>query len=92
VARKEAEEAKEAEEEEVFLWPGARPEHQAGFPVFLDKARNDRKGHAQEILNFHAGRAGRAKPDDLGGMPAKHAPFLKVGVLRDNREAVLFCE
>ena len=75
-----------------LLGPGARAEHQAGFLVFLDKASNDGKGHAQEILNFQAGRVGRAKPDDLGGMPAKHAPFLKVGVLGDNRKAVLFRE
>lgn len=68
----------------------ARPKEQAGLLVLVDKTSNDRLARAKKFLNI-GGRAIRdAQPDHFGWKTEENASLLKIGVFRDNREAVVF--
>jgi len=68
----------------------ARPQHQARLFILLDEPRNERAGCPQQTFDLSGSTVGGAKPDNLGRIPAENASFLKVGILRDDSELVVF--
>ena len=74
----------------LLLGPGTKPQYQTRFFIPLDEPRNERARRPQQTLDLSGRTVGGAKPDDLGRVPAENASFLKVGVLRDDCEPVVF--
>jgi hypothetical protein len=58
--------------------------------VLLNELLDDGQGRPQETFNFNTGAVCSAKPDHFWRSALNYASFLEVGILRDNREAIVF--
>jgi hypothetical protein len=58
--------------------------------VLLNELLDDRQGRPEETFNFNTGAVCRANPDHFWRGTYNYASFLEVGILRDNREAIVF--
>jgi hypothetical protein len=58
--------------------------------VLLNELPDDRRGRPQETFNFNTRAVCRTKPDNFWRSAYNYASFLEVGILRDNREAIVF--
>ncbi len=74
----------------LLLGLGLNPQNQTRFFVLLDEPRDDWDSRPQETFDFGACTVACAEPYDLWRVTAKDASFLKVGVVGDNREAIIF--
>ena len=71
-------------------WFPPRPKCQKGFLILFYELLDSLCREPQKILDFASAAVRNAEPDKFWWMPVQNTSILKIRVLRDNCEAIIF--